>query len=326
MTIDSSVKYSGPHVHFASITGSPLWGKSVEHVRAAWTGMGGTVKDELRPQTPYGVGPLVVHFQSQAGRDILWIPSYGTVAGEDFTADYCQEKLFWILWQAGVKVLLVGGTSGITDWREPEQAIQPGDLVLPWSFRTSPTHRGLPSTEYESFWPRLDVTMGQPFCPETAAIILKLARRYVGEGGIRKIHTPRDTRVALVIPDGITFESDFDILMWQAMARQISQSQPDLPPIATLHGDCINPLLARALGIHLSYYHMVANFAQGLGNKEIVETLYPLYLKNFAAVALPLEWEFLTTVDLPDGTNCSCVAGVHVAPKVFTEAMTQDAG
>ncbi|MEZ4634940.1 MAG: hypothetical protein R2856_08210 [Caldilineaceae bacterium] len=72
---------------------------------------------------------------------MLWIPSYGMVLGEDWDVRGNFDKLFWVLWQAGVKVLIIGGTSGIADWRRDDDAIHPGDIVLPWSFRTKTTAR-----------------------------------------------------------------------------------------------------------------------------------------------------------------------------------------
>ena len=76
----------------------------------------------------------MVHFVTPQGRDVLWIPSYGEVVGEDSLYHLNFEKSFWVLSQAGVKVLLVGGTPDVADWRQGEDAIRPGDVVLPWSF------------------------------------------------------------------------------------------------------------------------------------------------------------------------------------------------
>ncbi len=309
--------------HFASLTGSPLWGLSVEEVIQDWTSRGWEKTGEGRPDTPYGKGPYVYYFHTQSGRDILWIPSYGGIYNEDWELHDTSEKVFWIMWKSGVKVFLVGGTSGITDFREGEEAILPGDLVIPWSFRTSARHRGLPKTEFETFWPQVDVTMENPFCPDLSAILAKEAQKYVGEQGIRKVQTPDKVRVALVIPDSITFESDYDILMWRALNKMISELQPELPPVVTLHGDCINPVLARRLQMHEVYYHLVANYAQGLGNHDITATLYPLYLERFPKIALGLEYELLNEkLYIPDGNICNCKSGVHVAPSIFSKAMT----
>jgi purine nucleoside phosphorylase len=324
MAFDSTITYRGPQAEFATLTGSPLWGVSVDDVVAAAIARGWSHHGGARLPTPYGLGPLVHHFSTPAGRSVLWIPSYGMVRGEESTAYAHDHKTFWILWQASVKVLMVGGTSGIADWRQNDTAIQPGDVVLPWSFRTKPAHGGLPGTPYETFWPDHDVLLDDPFCPDLRRALENQFRQQVAAGRLRRLHTPADVRVALVVPDGPTFESDFDILMWLAISRMASDLQPDRPPIATLHGDCVNPVLSRHLGIHVMYYHLVANYAQGLKEgHDIAETLYHLYLDTFPQVALDVEFSLLETVDLPDGAHCRCHTSVHEAPKVFQVAMTQ---
>ena len=139
------------------------------------------------------------------------------------------------------------------------------------------------------------------------------------------MHTPEDTRVALVLPDSIAFETEFDVLMWASISKQISELQPDKPPVVTLHGDCINPIGARLLGIHMVYYHMVANVAQGLpADRKLLEQLQFLYLGNFLNAALDMEFCLLETMPLPDGEHCSCIKSLAQAPELFSESMTQE--
>lgn len=323
-TIDTTIQYRGPKANFATVTGSPLWGMSIDDVIAAAKARGWQHQGGERLATPYGRSPLVHHLITPNGRDVIWIPSYGNVRGEDGDLRQQNDKTFWLLWQAGVKVLVVGGTSGIADWRQGDEAIQPGDLVLPWSFRTKPDHRGLPGTPYETFWPDHDVLLDEPFCPVLRQQLVEQFAPHIDAGRLRRLHTPEDARVALVIPDAPTFESDFDILMWAAITRMASDLQPEKPPIVTLHGDCVNPVLSRHLGIHVMYYHLVANYAQGLQpDHDIAETLYNLYLDTFPTVALDVEFTLLEQIDIPNGDLCHCRKGVHEAPKVFRTAMTQ---
>ena len=147
------------------------------------------------------------------------------------------------------------------------------------------------------------------------------AKLQVQKGLLRRLHTTRDASVALIVPDGITFETNYDIMMWNTLNRMISIMHPG-PAVVSLHGDCINPVLARLLGIHVVYYHMVANVAQGLPMEEsIIESLYRLYLGNFATAALEMEFTLLQEMPIPTGDQCSCVSSLHVAPTVFTTAM-----
>jgi purine nucleoside phosphorylase len=323
-SIDPTISYTGPKADLATVTGSPLWGLRIDDVVAAAKARGWQHYGGERLATPYGPSAQVHHFTTPAGRSVIWIPSYGNVRGEDRDLYWHNEKLFWVLWQAGVKGLIVGGTSGIADWRQGEETVQPGDVVLPWSFRTKPEHGGLPGTPFETFWPDHDVLLDEPFCPDLRQRLVEKFAPHVAAGRIRRLHTPDDVRVALVIPDAPTFESDFDILMWAAISRMASEIQPKQPPIVTLHGDCVNPVLARHLGIHVMYYHLVANYAQGMRpDHDIAATLYGLYLETFPQVALDVEFSLLEEVALPDGASCHCRKGVHEAPKVFRAAMTQ---
>ena len=134
MNIDNTVTYDGPKADFATFTGSPLWGYGVDGVVERAEAKGWRVERQERLATPYGLSPLVVHFVTGGGRDVLWIPSYGEVVGEDSLYHLNFEKSFWVLWQAGVKVMLVGGTSGIADWRQGEEAIIPGDVCAAVEF------------------------------------------------------------------------------------------------------------------------------------------------------------------------------------------------
>lgn len=323
-TIDASVKYTGPQAEFASLTGSPFWGFGVDEVIRRFAGAGWTVHQHARLPTPYGLSPLVVHMTNNTGRSILWIPSYGEVVGEDSLYHLNFEKLFWVLWQAGVKVMVVGGTSGIADWRSGEEAVQPGDVVLPWSFRTRPVHRGLPGTEYESMWSKCHFLLSEPFCPTLATQMVTVLQPYVASGQLRGIRTPADTRVALVVPDSITFETEYDILHNLAISKIASELQPERPPVATLHGDCLNPLLARYLGIHVLYYHMVSNYAQGLlPGEETAKDLHHLYTKVFPEIAITAELEILGSTPVPGGETCKCTTSLTPAPPVFRQTLTQ---
>lgn len=324
MAIDTTIQYNGPQADVATLTGSPFWGFGVDGVLGHFVDAGWAVQLQERLPTPYGLSPLVVHMTNAAGRSILWIPSYGEIVNEDSLYHRNFEKVFWLLWQAGVKMLIVGGTSGIADWRSGEEAVQPGDVVLPWSFRTRPVHRGLPGTEYESMWSKCHFLLGDPFCPTLAQKMVKTLQPYVDEGQIRRVRTPADTRVALVVPDSITFETEYDILQNLAISKIASELQPERPPVATLHGDCLNPLLARYLGIHVLYYHMVSNYAQGLlPGEETAKDLHHLYTQVFPKIAIAAELELLANCPVPAGDSCKCTTSLTPAPPIFRQTLTQ---
>ena len=102
---DLDVQYNGPKSDLATFTGSTIWGYSVDDVIAiAQRIVGWVLQSNERFQTPYGLGPLVNNFVTPTGRDVIWIPSYSEVVGEDSLYHYNFEKAFLILWKAGVKI------------------------------------------------------------------------------------------------------------------------------------------------------------------------------------------------------------------------------
>lgn len=306
-----------PRASIATITGSPFWGLSIQEVLSKWGALGIAYEPMPNIITPFGPAPTGFVLTTANKRSVLWFPSYGMETGRDWKYTQTQEKVYWVLREAGVKILIVGGTSGITESNHTNDEIQPGDFVLPWSFKTREDMRGLPGTDLEVFWPKRDITLTNPFSPGLQTQMVKIAMKYVGGNGFRKIITPNDVRVALVTPESITFETDFDILMWRAIISIASQLEPNKPRIATLHGDCFNPILARALGIQIAYYHLVANFAQGTQQQEIVDTLYPLTLTRFLA-SVAFEAELMQTLTPVGNENY-----VHIAPDVFNKSVVE---
>jgi len=302
---DSSVQYIGPKATMASITGSPFWPFSHEEVIGKIQENGWALEHDDRVDTPYGKGPRVLQF-SRKDRKLLWIPDYGWTLGQDDRLRMHQEILFWILWKAGVKIMVAGGNSGSSDWRTGDEAVRPGDMVFPWSFKTRSWYRGLPGTKYETVWGNpalrrgeiIQPFMGEPFSARLASEFYKLAAPYEEKGPVRKIHTPKSLRIALIHPESITFETNFDVLYWQTIARSISENQPDKPPVIPIHGDCINPILATFLEIEMLYYHIVSNVAQGLPAKADIseEKDKLIYARDFGEMALDLELKFFEGV------------------------------
>ena len=55
-------------------------------------------------------------------------------------------------------------------------------------------------------------------------------------------------------------------------------------------GDCLNPILARYLGIHLFYYHMISNYAQGLiPQEETAKSIHKLYSETYPIISTEIE-------------------------------------
>jgi hypothetical protein len=134
----------------------------------------------------------------------------------------------------------VGGTSGSCDWRRraaDEDAVRPGDLVLPKSYLTRDTMpTGLPGTELEFCLPRQVAIMDDPFCPPLAEALRADAER-LADFRFRRVHGPDSGVVLNRWLAGNGFESLATCRMLEASGRQIGM------PVIT--GDCVSPVLAR---------------------------------------------------------------------------------
>lgn len=310
ISVDPSVTYDGPRATVATISGSSLWGLGDRFCDFA-AARGVTLLSTTRPMTPYGPGPQLEHYAAPTGRTFLRVPSYGMVAGEDWLERRAEWKTFWILWRAGVRVLIIGGTSGTCDWRDTEDAVLPGDMVLPWSFVSldaMPT--GLPGTELESTLAERVPLMAEPFCPS-------LAQQWIDEVGhqmpmpFRKIHG-QDARVLLNRWHYGAFESEGQSLL----LRHLGQSTGS--PVIT--GDCVSPPLARVCGIHMLYYHVASNWAEGLRPQNLTWTLDRMYMETLPVALGDLELRLLGRVEEP--RDCRCRELLRPRPDAYRLALS----
>jgi purine nucleoside phosphorylase len=302
--------YSGPRATLATITGSPLWGLG-DGFPAFAEARGFRHLSTQHPATPYGLGPQLEHYATPDGRAFLRIPSYGMVVGEHWRLRQAEEKLFWLLWQAGVRVLIVGGTSGTSDWRNTDEAVRPGDMVLPWSYVSLdalPT--GLPGTELESVLAERVALMDEPFCPSLArAWADAIAQR--PDSPFRRVHT-QDARVILNRWHYGAFESVGQAMLLQHFGQAVGS------PVIT--GDCVSPPLARVCGMHLLYYHVPSNWAEGLRPQNLAHHLDSLYLETLPVVCGELELALLASLEEP--TDCRCRELLRERPSAYRLALS----
>jgi hypothetical protein len=100
--------------------------------------------------------------------------------------------------------------------------------------------------------------------------------------------------------------------MLEASGRQIGM------PIIT--GDCVSPVLARVCGMHLAYYHVVANWGTGLEPDDPTIVLNRLYMETLPAVAAALELSFLDEASEP--TACRCRELLRARPPEYARALS----
>ena len=321
---DPNITYTGPRAVFASVTGSPFWGLSVGQVVSRIEKRGWTHNSGERIPTPYGLGPLVHHFSTPSGRDVIWIPSYGVIEGEKMFGPTQIHKAYWLLWQAGVRVLLIGGTSGANDWRDPadEGAVRPGDFIIPWSFYPDRDMPGvMPGTEMATGYLPKFAFLKDPFCVTLSRRLADKARSELSPNPFRAVHDPSTVKVSLRNPYLGTFETEFETAVWRTTTRLVSEDAGF--PHVMIHGDCISPVIARRMGIHLGYYHIAVNWVEGhpATREAITDTLDRLYLDVLPEACLRFELDFLATVDVPD--DCTCGANLVERPAVYMEAITR---
>jgi hypothetical protein len=270
--IDPALDYDGPAATAATVTESLYWPLSDRELQAELEGQGWQLTWSGRVPTPYGLGPAMTAWSTPSKRVVLWIRDYGRTPGGELRHRQLSERLFWVLWRAGVRFLLAGTHAGIADWRY-EDRITPGDLVLPWSFESRPWFNGLPGTPYESTmnnpmvmetreipWPYVD----EPFSAEAGLRLLEIVRPLVEAGHIGRTWTPAEVRAVTCDVENIGFESHYDVAARMAISRMISEMQPDRPPVVTLHGVTINPVLCRLLAIENLQYQSISNPAPGV--------------------------------------------------------------
>jgi len=322
--LNTTVAYTGPRAEFASLTGSPFWGLSIDEVVSRIKRSGWTHNSGERSPTPYGLGPLVHHFTTPSGRDVIWIPSYGVIEGEKMFGHTQIHKAYWLLWQAGVRVLLIGGTSGTNDWRDPalESTVRPGDLIIPWSFYPDRDMPGvLPGTEMATGYLPKFAFLKDPFCLTLSKHLADAARSDLSPHPFRTVHDPAAVKVSLRNPYLGTFETEFETAVWRTLTRLVSEEAGF--PHVMVHGDCISPVLARRMGIHLGYYHIAVNWVEGhpATHEAITDSLDRLYLDVLPETCLRFEMSLLESLQVPD--DCTCLANLVERPAVYMEAITR---
>jgi len=128
----------------------------------------------------------------------------------------------------------------------------------------------------------------------------------------RRIHGPEAGVVLNRWLTGNGFESLATCRMLEASGRQIGM------PIVT--GDCVSPVLARVCGMHLAYYHVVANWGTGLEPDDPTIVLNRLYMETLPAVAATLELSFLDEASEP--TACRCRELLRARPPEYARALS----
>jgi hypothetical protein len=79
-------------------------------------------------------------------------------------------------------------------------------------------------------------------------------------------------------------------------------------------------VLARVCGIHLGYYHVPSNWAEGLQPQNLTGSLDALYLQTLPEVAATLELRLLGRLGVP--TSCRCRHLLRSRPPEYRRALS----
>jgi hypothetical protein len=179
----------------------------------------------------------------------------------------------------------------------------------------------MPGTDMATgFLPRIAL-MGDPFCTSLSRELQRVVNDRLVPQPFRRAHHPGTVKVSIHPPGGHgSFETDFEVLTWRVLTQLISQ-QEDFPHVV-IFGDCISPILARQMGMHLLYYHIPSNWAQGhpATKEHLVDSLDALYLDVLPQACLELEMHLLASVEIP--TDCACRSNLKSRPPVYMESVS----
>ena len=272
--LDPSVAYDGPRAAIATLGGSPTWGLGDRfHELAASRATPGSASiargrptGSARRSSTTGRRPAASSSASRptarsSTRTRCSAPASGRRSGSS-GGRACGSS-----WSAAPAGAATGGERRATRTRSG-----PGDFVLPRSYLprdTMPT--GLPGTELEFCLARQVAIMDDPFCPPLAEAIREEAHARPGVP-LPARPRPRDGRR----PQPLARRQRLRVARDLPRARGLRR----LTGMPVITGDCVSPVLARVCGMHLGYYHVVANWGTGLEPEDPTITLDRLYLET----------------------------------------------
>ena len=108
----------------------------------------------------------------------------------------------------------------------------------------------------------------------------------------------------------------FESVAQAMLLRHIGQSLGC--PVIT--GDCVSPPLARVCGMHVLYYHVPSNWAEGLRPQNLTWTLDRLYVETLPTVVGELELRLLASLEEP--TDCRCRELLRERPREYRLALS----
>ncbi|MCA1645107.1 MAG: hypothetical protein LC797_06440 [Chloroflexi bacterium] len=152
--------------------------------------------------------------------------------------------------------------------------------------------------------------MADPFCPALARVFGDQVAR-LQRAPFRRVHG-QDAHVILNRWHYGAFESAAQAMLLRHFGQSVGC------PVIT--GDCVSPPLARVCGMHVLYYHIPSNWAEGLRPEDLTWTLDRMYVDQLPNVIGELELALLARLDEP--TDCHCRDLLRARPPDYRQALS----
>jgi len=245
------------------------------------------IADDLVFETPFGPTAPFSHARVD-GKGLLYVGFHGVTRGiRNTEPDSSGERVFYVLWRAGVKKILGTALCGSTN-----RLLDPGDAVIPDDFVDYTTKR--PQMLMASLQdkgldvPRISYRLHQPLCPVLSGHLVEAC---MGAG------FPRVFRRGVVgVAEGPRLESPAEIRL-RYMNMGIDVVTMNLVP---------EVFFAREIGACYAALELVSNYGEGLVDPRWEgSTAFSEFQKRWSRPAAEALLGAVKAMD-PDDEGCGC--------------------
>jgi 5'-methylthioadenosine phosphorylase len=245
------------------------------------------ISDELVFDTPYGPSAPFTHAEVK-GKEFLYVDFHGVTSKiRNTEPDSSGERVFYVLWRAGVKKILGTALCGSTN-----RLLDPGDAVVPDDFVDFTTKRPqmlMASLQDKGLEvPRYSYRLHQPMCPTLSGLLMDAAA---------KAGFPRVFRRGIMgVSEGPRLESPAEIrLRYQNLGIDIVGM--NLVP---------EVFFAREIGACYAALELVSNYGEGLVDPGWEgRTAFKEFQERWRGPSSEALLEAVRCLD-PDDDSCGC--------------------
>jgi 5'-methylthioadenosine phosphorylase len=245
------------------------------------------IADELVFETPFGPTAPFTHAEVE-GREFLYVGFHGITRGiRNTEPDSSGERVFYVLWRAGVKKILGTALCGSTN-----RLLDPGDAVIPDDFVDYTTKR--PQMLMTSLQdkgldvPSISYRLRQPLCPTLSGHLVDACK----EAGFPRVFK----RGIVGVSEGPRLESPAEIrLRYENMGIDVVTM--NLVP---------EVFFAREIGACYAALELVSNYGEGLVDPRWEgQTAFSEFQERWSRPAAEALLGALKAMD-PDDESCGC--------------------